>query len=82
MLFTGMNVINEARNLLEEFKATNGMTDSELAAYNMGVGNALNTVMALIEGDDHIVVHLKGHHYIEELDLDELIEIVAEKEGY
>ena len=82
LLFTGMNIPNEARNILNEFEATNGMTANELKAYEMGVENALSITKQLLEQDDHIVFHLEDHTYIEEFDLDDLIEIVEEKEGY
>ena len=81
LLFTGMNIPNEARNILNEFEVTNGMTETELKAYEMGVENALSIIQQLLESDEHIVFHLEGHSYIEELDLDDLIEIVEEKEG-
>lgn len=82
LLFTGMNVVHETRELLENVEATNGMTDGELKAYEMGVENALSAVKTLLEQDEHIVFHLEDHYYIEEFDLDDLIEIVEEKEGY
>ena len=82
LLFTGMNIVDEARKLLEGFEATNGMTDSELKAYNMGIKNALNAVKVLVEQDNHIVFHLEDNCIIEEFDLDDLINIVEEKEGY
>lgn len=81
MLFTGMNVMDETRKLLSKFNATDGMTDGELKAYEMGVDNALRAAQVLLEQDPHIVFHLEDHPYMEEFDLDELIEIVEEKEG-
>lgn len=80
LLFTGMDVINESHKLLDQYNLTNGMTESEFKAYMMGVDNALNTAAALFESDEHLVFHVKGYDVIEEFDLDELIEIAAEKE--
>lgn len=81
LLFTGMDVPREARKILNGFtKITKGMTDSELKAYEMGVNNALGIVKTLLEEDEHIVFHLKGATVIEESDLDDLIELVEEKE--
>ena len=83
LLFTGMNVPRAANKILNDFtNVTKGMDDNELKAYDMGVKNALGVVKALLEQDTHIVFHLKDHDYMEEFDLDELIEIVEEKEGY
>ena len=81
LLFTGMDVVNETHKLLGQNNLTNGMTESELAAYTMGVNNALSAVEALFESDKHLVFHIKGYDVIEEFDLDELIEIAEEKEG-
>lgn len=82
ILFTGMNIPNEARQILEQLEGTDDMTDSELKAYKMGIENTLSIVKALLEQDEHIVFHLENRYFIEEFDLDELIEIVEEKEGY
>jgi hypothetical protein len=83
LLFTGMNITREARKILNGFtNVTTGMNDGELRAYEMGVKNALSVVKMLCEEDEHIVFHLEGHDRMEEFDLNELIEIVEEKEGY
>ena len=81
LLFTGMDVTNEARKFLRNFELTNGMTESELKAYEMGIENALSAAKTLLESDEHIVFHIKGYEVIEEFDLDELIEIIEKKEG-
>lgn len=82
ILFTGMNVMNEARNILGQFEVTQGMTDGECKAYEMGVENTLRIIEALLERDDHMVFHLKDSGVAAEFDLDDLIEFVEEKEGY
>lgn len=81
VLLTGMDIPNETRKILSKFTVTDGMTESELRAYKMGVENTLRAMRALINLDQ-IVFHLEGHDCIEEFDLDDLIEIVEEKEGY
>jgi hypothetical protein len=81
VLLTGMDVPNETRKMLARFTVTNGMTESELKAYEMGVENTLRAAQALLNLDQ-IVFHLEGHDCVEEFDLDDLIEIVEEKEGY
>ena len=80
LLFTGMDVINETRKLLSRFTVTEGMTESELKAYEMGVENTLRASRALLE-IDQLVFHIPGYDVIEEFDLDDLIEVAEEKEG-
>lgn len=81
ILLTGMDIPNETRKLLSEFDVTDGMTESELKAYEMGVENTIRAMQALLD-IDQIVFHLEDNDCIEEFDLDDLIEIVEEKEGY
>lgn len=80
ILLTGMDIPNETRKLLSRFTVTDGMTENELKAYKMGVENTIRAMQALIN-IDQIVFHLEGHNCMEEFDLDDLIEIVEEKEG-
>ena len=58
------------------------MTEDEKKAFKFGATEAFRAVRNIVECDEHIVFHLEGHPYMEEFDLDELIEIIAEKEGY
>lgn len=81
LLFTGMNIPNETRKILSQFTVTDGMTESELKAYEMGVENTLRATQALLDLDQ-LVFHLEGHDCIEEFNLDDLIEIVEEKTEY
>lgn len=79
ILLTGMDIPNETRKLLSKFTITDGMTKSELKAYEMGVENTIRAMQALVNLDQ-IVFHLDGNDCIEEFDLDDFIEIVEEKE--
>jgi DNA relaxase NicK len=83
ILLTGMDIPKEVSLLLHTVEAStiNGMTANEYKAYQMGVENTLSAIKAILGQDDHIVFHLEGHGCMEEFDLDELIEIVEEKEG-
>lgn len=81
ILFTGMDIPNETRKLLSRFTVTDDMTESELKAYEMGVENTIRAMQAIIN-IDQIVFHLEGNDCVEEFDLDDLIDIVEEKEGY
>ena len=80
LLFTGMDVPNEARNVLAQFTITDGMTEGELKAYQMGVENALRATRSLLNLDQP-VFHLDGHDCIEEFDIDDFIEVLEEM-GY
>ena len=83
ILLTGMDIPNEAQKLLSRYIDTSRMTEDEEAAFRFGVAEALRAVRAVLSiDDDHVVFHLEGHPYMEEFDLDALIEIVEEKEGY
>ena len=79
LLFTGMDVPNETRKLLSKFDVTNGMTNSALKAYEIGVENTLRATRALLEQLDHPVFHASGYDVVEEFDLDDLIEFVSKK---
>lgn len=78
LLFTGMDIPNETRKILSQFTVTDGMTESELKAYKMGVENTLRAAQALLNLDQ-LVFHLEGHDCIEEFDLREIIKIIEEK---
>lgn len=82
LLFTGMDIPNEARDLMDKLTSIEGMTEDEERAYRFGVSEAFRAVRTILNLDDQIVFHLEGHDCIEEFDLDDLIEIVEEKEGY
>ena len=80
---TGMDVPKEAQKLMDQMPpCTIGMTDSELKAYEMGVKNALWATKTVLELDEHLTFHIPEQDVMTELDLDDLIELVEEKEGY
>jgi hypothetical protein len=78
VLLTGMDAPNETRKIVSQFTVTDGMTESELKAYEMGVENTLRAARALLNLDQ-LVFHLEGHDCIEEFDLREIIKIIEEK---
>lgn len=83
IFLTGMDIPSEAEKLLGRYTDTTNMTDDEERAFQYGVSEALRAVRTILNiDDDHIVFHLEGHDCMEEFDLDELIEIIEEKEGY
>ena len=81
ILFTGMDIPNEAQKMFDNFSHTDYMTACEEKVFKFGVSEALRAVRTLLNDDEHVVFHLDGHSCIEEFDLHELIEIVEEKEG-
>jgi len=83
LLFTGMDIPSEAQKIMEKLTSLKGMTEDEERAYRFGVSEAFRAVRTVLNFvDDQLVFHLEGHDCIEEFDLDDLIEIVEEKEGY
>lgn len=83
ILFTGMDIPSEAQKIMDKLTSIEGMTEDEERAYRFGVSEAFRAVRTILNlDDDHVVFHLEGHDCMEEFDLDELIEIVEEKEGY
>ena len=83
VLLTGMDIPNEAKKIMDKLTSIEGMTEDEERAYRFGVSEAFRAVRTILNlEDDHIVFHLEGHDCMEEFDLDELIEIIEEKEGY
>lgn len=54
-IFVAMDIPQEARKLVNSVTVTEGMTDSEYKAYQMGVYNALSAVEAILDSDEAIV---------------------------
>ena len=83
ILLTGMDIPSEAQKIMDRLTSIKGMTEDEERAYRFGVSEALRAVRTILNLDgDHIVFHLESHDCMEEFDLDDLIEIIEEKEGY
>lgn len=81
VFLTGMDIPNEAQKIMDKLTSIKGMTKNEERAYRFGVSEAFRAVRTVLNlDDDHIVFHLEGHDCMEEFDLDELIEIIEEKE--
>ena len=80
LLFTGMDIVKEAKHLLGRTVLSKNMTDEELKAYKIGVNNTLRAIKVILDSDEHVVVNVKNQSIPTEIDLDELIEICEEKE--
>ena len=70
----GMDIVEEVKNIirLSEVICTNGMTESEMVAYKLGVQNTLSALEATIREDDIPAVDMVGLEIPTELSIDEL----------
>ena len=79
LYFIGMDIIEEVKTL-SKFTVntcTDGMTDSELSAYELGVKNTISALKALLDENGMSVVNIKGLDVATELTIDELEEYFA-----
>lgn len=82
ILLTGMDIPSEAKKIFDQYMDTSKMTEDEERAFRFGATEAFRAVRNILNIDgDHVVFHLEGLDCMEEFDLDELIEIVEEKES-
>lgn len=81
ILFTGMDITKETDKMLKtvESSCTNGMTESERKAYNMGVSNTISALGALLDDDEHLVFHLKNQTHIEEFNISDMLTVIKNK---
>lgn len=72
--FLGMDIVEEVKNIikLSTVLCTDGMTENELKAYQMGVENTLSALDAAIRENDIPVVDMSGMEIPTELSVDEL----------
>lgn len=77
LYFLGMDIINETRTIsrLTATLCTDGMTENELNAYNLGVENVLSALKAVLETEHNVVtVHIDEFDIPTELTFEELQE--------
>ena len=67
-IFVAMDIPQETRKLVNSVTITEGMTDSELKAYQMGVYNTLSALEAILDSDD-AVVHVADIDIPSEIDV-------------
>jgi hypothetical protein len=84
VFFTIMNVYKEANKILEEYEGsiTEGMTDTELAAYRLGITNMTSLLKSLLVHDETFVVHHSGYDVPTEADMRDLERMVDAREYY
>ena len=77
LCFLGMDIFEETREVNHFFTmlCTDGMTENELRAYNLGVDNALSALASIIdENNSMLIVHINELDTPIELTIDELYE--------
>lgn len=75
LYFVGMDIIEETKTLVDFTTSicTDGMTESELRAYKMGVANALSALEATLDAEHGtFVINIKGMEIQEEFDITDL----------
>lgn len=83
--FLGMNIVKETRKLVEAMPSstTEGMTESELAAYNMGIFNTIEALKVLtgINIDENAIIHIEDATMPTEITIDDFIGLCEEQTG-
>ena len=77
LYFLGMDIVEETRNIskFSEIICTDGMTESELKAYQMGIENTLSALKVSLETEGNLVaINIEGLDTPTELTVDELQE--------
>ncbi len=75
LYFLGMDIAKETKSIIDSTSVvcTNGMTESELKAYKLGIANTISALKAVIgHEDDMAVINIDGIEIPTELSLDEL----------
>ena len=77
LYFLGMDIVEETRAIskFSEILCTDGMTESELKAYELGIENTLSALKASLATEGNLVViNIEGLDIPTELTIDELQE--------
>lgn len=77
LYFLGMDIVEETKTLVNfsSILSTDGMTDSELKAYKMGIENTLSALQGMLQNnDDMAVINIDGLEIPTEISADELEE--------
>lgn len=85
LLLLGMDIPKIVEKFVNERESeiTNGMTESELKAYRMGVSNTINSLSGWVN-NDMLTVHINDLEIPTELDLEEIerYSMIASGEDY
>lgn len=77
LYFLGMDIVEETRHIskFSEIICTDGMTESELKAYQMGIENTLSALKSVIATNGAMsAINIEGLDVPTELTIDELQE--------
>ena len=78
LYFIGMDIAEETKSIVSsaESKITNGMKESELKAYRLGVANTISVLKAILEPsiENEFVLNINGIETPTEFDNDELMD--------
>jgi hypothetical protein len=77
LYFLGMDIVEETRSIskFSEILCTDGMTEGELKAYELGIENALSALKSVVARDGEMtVINIEGLDTPTELTVDELQE--------
>lgn len=82
IIFLGMDIYKEMDEITSQLlckKECDGMNDSQLAAYKMGIKNTLSLLRSTIETDDsHPVINIIGLNDVEEFYIEDLMKKLDE----
>lgn len=82
IIFLGMDICKEMDEITSQLlckKECDGMNDSQLAAYKMGIKNTLSLLCSTIETDDnHLVINIIGLNDVEEFYVEDLMKKLSE----
>lgn len=82
IIFLGMDICKEMDEITSQLlckKECDGMNDSQLTAYKMGIKNTLSLLRSTIETDDnHPVINIIGLNDVEEFYIEDLMKKLDE----
>ena len=72
--FLGIDIVEEVKSMVDVITSTctNGMTENELKAYELGIKNMLSVLETTIYDSDLPVININGMDTPTELSVDEL----------
>lgn len=75
LYFVGMDIVEEIKTLVDFTTSicTDGMTENELKAYNLGVSNVMSALKeTLLSADNKFIVNINDIEIQEEFDIQDL----------
>jgi len=76
LYFLGVDIVEETKSLmnLTSIISTDGMTEDELRAYNLGIENVMSALKTIVKENDIPVVNIDGMEIQTELSIEDLEE--------